>query len=355
MGVFDEVLKEGESLFKNEIALDFSFQPKLVPYRESHQKQIASCIRPLFDERNGKNIILHGKPGLGKTVATKHVLWELEDYDDVETIYINCWQKNSSYKVILEMCEHIGYRLTHNKKTDELFKIVRDVLNKKGVVFVFDEIDKLEDTDVLYMVMEEMYRKSIITITNYKSWYDNLDTRLKSRMIAETLEFKPYTLEEIKGILEQRMKYAFVDGVWQDDAFEVIVNKAYELQDVRTGLYLMKESTTIAEDKARKKVTLEESKEAVSKLNQYTVHEDSCLSEDEKRILDLVKKEDSKIGDLFTQYQEHGGKSAYKTFQRRIKKLEQSKFIDVKKTEGGKEGNTTLVGLREVTKKLTEF
>lgn len=355
MGVFDGFLKEGESLFKNEIALDFSFQPKLVPYRENHQKQIASCIKPLFAERNGKNVLVHGKPGLGKTVATRHVLWELENYDEVETIYINCWQKNSSYKAVLEMCEHIGYRLTHNKKTDELFKIVRDVLNKKGVVFVFDEVDKLEDYDVLYMVLEDMYRKSIIMITNFKSWYDDLDSRLKSRLIAEVLEFKPYSYEEVQGILKERMNYAFADGVWQEDAFKEIAQKAHELEDIRTGLHLMREAATIAEEESRRRITLEDSKEAISKLAEYTIHEDTCLNDDERMILNLVKSDEARIGDLFREYQEKGGKSAYKTFQRRIKKLEQGKFINVSKTEGGSEGNTTLIGLREVTKKLTEF
>lgn len=355
MGMFEGFLKEGESLFKNEIALDFSFQPKLVPYRENHQKQIASCIKPLFAERNGKNIIVHGKPGLGKTVATRHVLWELENYDEVETIYINCWQKNSSYKAVMEMCEHIGYRLTHNKKTDELFRIVREVLNKKGVVFVFDEVDKLEDDDVLYMVLEDMYRKSIVMITNFKSWYDNLDTRLKSRLIAETIEFKPYTFEELRGILKERMQYAFAEGVWQSDAFESIARKAFELEDVRIGLYLMREAATIAEDKSSRNVTIDEASEAISKLGDYTINEDSCLNDDEKMILGMVKSENAKIGDLFREYQEKGGKSAYKTFQRRIKKLEQGKFINVSKTEGGSEGNTTLIGLREVTKKLTDY
>ncbi len=355
MGVFDEMLKEGESLFKNEIALDFSFQPKVVPYREAHQKQIASCVKPLFAERNGKNMLIYGKPGLGKTVATKHVLWELENYDEVDTFYVNCWQKNSSYKIILEMCEHFDYRLTHNKKTDELFRIVRDRFNKKGAVFVFDEVDKLEDLDVLYMVLEEIYRKSIVMVTNYKSWYDDLDTRLKSRLIAEVMEFQPYTFEELKGVLRERMQYAFVEGIWSEDAFNEVAQKAAELEDVRIGLYLLKEATTIAEDKSQRKVTLDDAREALAKLGHYTIHEESCLSDDEKQILDLVKADQMKIGELFKDYQDHGGKSAYKTFQRRIKKLEQSKFISVSKTEGGSEGNTTLIGLREVTKKLTEF
>ena len=38
MSIFDDMLKADESLFKDEVALDYSFIPKLIPYREKEQK-----------------------------------------------------------------------------------------------------------------------------------------------------------------------------------------------------------------------------------------------------------------------------------------------------------------------------
>ena len=99
MGVFDQMLSGDESLFKNPVALDFDFMPKLVPYREGEQEHMASCIKPLFSERSGRNLLIHGPPGVGKTVACRHVLRELEERDeDIYPLYINCWQKNTSFK-----------------------------------------------------------------------------------------------------------------------------------------------------------------------------------------------------------------------------------------------------------------
>ena len=49
MGLFKDMLQSGESLFTNEVALDFEFVPKNIPFRENQQKQIARCIQPLLD------------------------------------------------------------------------------------------------------------------------------------------------------------------------------------------------------------------------------------------------------------------------------------------------------------------
>jgi cell division control protein 6 len=166
MGLFNSMLKDNESLFKDEIALDYEYLPKILPYREKEQRQIAECIKPLLQKRNARNVFVYGAPGIGKTAATKHILRDLEnETDEVIPIYINCWKKNTTYRIAYEICEFLECRFLQNKKTDELLKMARDILNKKSVVFVFDEVDKLEDFDFLYSILEDIYRKSIILIT----------------------------------------------------------------------------------------------------------------------------------------------------------------------------------------------
>ena len=356
MAVFKDILSSDESLFKNEIALDYSFIPKLIPYREAQQKYVANCIKPLFQQRSGRNIFIHGKPGVGKTVACKHIFNELEETtEDIIPLYINCWQKNTTYKIILEICNILGYKFTLNKSTEDLFEVIKQMLNKKSAVFCFDEIDKLQDFDFMYTILEEIYRKSIILITNYKGYIDELDHRIKSRLTAELLEFKPYNFNETRGILKQRKDHAFVPGVWGDEAFELIAKKAAELEDVRVGLYLMRESGLAAENQSSKKIMIEHANEAIKKLDDFSIKKSTDLGEDEQFILNLVRENpDSKIGDLYRLYQEKGGTSTYKTFQRKINKLNMNNFVSVEKLAGGKEGKTTIVGCSK-TKKLTEF
>jgi cell division control protein 6 len=357
MALFKDMLSSEESLFKNELALDYSFLPKLLLHREQQQRYVATIIKPLLNEKNGKNLFIYGAPGIGKTAAMRFVLNELEEEtEEVTPIYINCWQKNTTFKIVANICEQLGYRLTHNKRTEELFAVVKNILNKKAAVFAFDEVDKLEEIDFLYDILEEIYKKSILLVTNNKEWLDDLDERVKSRLLPETLEFKPYNLAETKDVLKQRLGYAFVHGVWNDDAFELIVNKTASAQDIRLGLHLMRESGNIAEDKSLRKITLEHAQNAITKIDQFTIKRSSDLTEDEHDILNMIKKNsEKKIGDLYLTYKDQGGSLVYKSFQRKIEKLEKNKFISVKKISGGADGNTSIVKYATETKKLTEF
>ncbi len=355
MGLFDNVLKGNESLIKNEDALDYEFLPKILPYREQEQRYLATCIKPLFNNRSGRNLLIHGPPGIGKTAATKFVLRDLEEEtDQIHAIYINCWQKNTTYKVMLEMCDLLGYKFTQNKKTTELFQVAASIINKSGAVFVFDEIDKAEEFDFLYFVLEEIYHKSIFLITNYKSWLVELDERIKSRLMPELVEFKQYNEAETRGILKERLKYAFAEGIWDEEAFEMIAKKTAQIKDIRSGLFLMRESALQAEEKASKKITKEHVEKALKKLEDFTIKSSEELAVDEQIILEVIKKHSgSKIGDLYRMYKKNGGTASYKTFQRKIAKLEEGKFITTTKTKGGAEGNTTIIN--KVNKSLTEF
>lgn len=351
------MLKDSESIFADPIALDYDYVPKLMPYREKEQFAIATCIKPLFSHRNGKNVFVYGKPGIGKTLAIKHIIQELEDEtDDIYPIYVNCWQKNTTYKVLLEVCDQLGYKFTQNKKTEELFKIVQDIVNKKSAVFVFDEVDKSEELDVLYTLVEGIYRKTIIMITNFKSWMDNLDMRVKSRLTPELIEFAPYNQKETEGILRNRMQYAFQKEVWDENAFAKVVQKSADLQDIRSGLYIMKEAGNTAEERSSRLIEVNDVDLAIKKLDEFSIKKSTDLDDESQKILEIARANSGqKIGELFKIYETSGGSMTYKTFQRKIEKLSKGKFITTEKIAGGKEGKTTMIYAGQVEKKLNEF
>ena len=70
MTLFKDVGRKTASLFKNAVALDFDFVPKLIPYREAETQYIATFIAPLMQGRNGRNALIFGAPA---SVAT-HIL-----------------------------------------------------------------------------------------------------------------------------------------------------------------------------------------------------------------------------------------------------------------------------------------
>jgi len=351
MGIFDNVLKANESLFLNEIALDFDYLPNEVPYRENQHHYIAKCISPLFNDRSGTNLFVCGSPGIGKTIAIKNVFRELKTKTDkIKTIYINCWKLDTSFKMAVDICEQLDYKWTHNKRTDELLKAISGILNKKAVVFCFDECDKAKETDIFYFIAEEILKKCIILITNEKGWLSNLDNRVRSRLMLDVLEFRPYNVKETEGILKQRKEFVFVPGVFEEEAFNLIINKTFEARDIRTGLFLMREAGNIAEGFSSRRIKEDHAKVAILKLDKFKIKSSADFGEEERKILDLIKENSgSTIKDVYDIYKKQGGDKSYRTFHRSIDDLRVNKMISVE-DRGGTSSNIV-----RYEKKLTDF
>ncbi len=338
-------LNSDETIFRDSVALDYDYIPKIIPYREAEQKEIIFAIKPLLQKRNGKNIFIYGKPGIGKTLICKSVLNELEETtDEIFTFYINCWKKNSTYKVAMQLAEELNIPFVQTKKTDEVLELIKKEINKKSAVFVFDEADKIEDYSFLYFTLEEIYRKSVIIISNNREWIINLDSRIRSRLLPQVIEFKPYNKSEVEGILKERIKYAFHDGVLTDEAFKVIVEKTFESEDIRVGLFLLREAGNNAELRSSNKIEKEDAVKAIKQLNTFSIKSKSDLDEETKKILKICRENSGKkIGELYKIYTASGGTTVYKTFQRKIAKLEKAGFLKLKKLVGGPEGTTTII------------
>ena len=212
----------------------------------------------------------------------------------------------------------------------------------------------MEDTDFLYAFLEDIYRKSIFLITNYRDSYSELDERIRSRFSPEFLVFRSYTESEISSILKQRRDYAFVQDCWDDDAFKEITEKCAELKDVRIGLYLMRESGAIAEEHSSRRITAQHVALAFKKVQDFHIKPTEGLEDDLKIILELIRTHNGqKIGEIYTAFTELGHEMSYKSFQRRITKLDEARFIHTEKTMG-KDGNSTILTYNS-NKKLTEY
>lgn len=344
MSLFKDVLKADETLFKNVQVLEFDYHPKLIKHREGQQFAIAGCIKPLFVGRKGENVLVFGSSGICKTLACQSVLQELEEETyTIVPLYVNCWQHNTTYKVALNICEQLNYPFTPNKKGIELFKEIANLLNHKGLVLVFDEIDKTEDIDFLYTIIENIFKHSIILITNNNEKLFEMDKRVRSRLILELIEFRKYSLEETRDILKERIKYAFHPNVWEIDAINSAVKHTHKLGDIRSGLIILQKAGKLAENQGSRKIKLDHVESVLDKVDKYTVRGSSDLDGETRDILQLIKENCGKtIVDCFKIYKETG-RLCYRSFYRKVKYLELNKYVAIHKMFRGRNGNTSTV------------
>lgn len=355
--MFDNILKADESLFLNPQFLDIDFTPPIIKYRENEQQYIAECIKPILQKRNGRNLLIVGEHGIGKTLGVKHVLESLKEEhpNEVNCIYINCWIKDTAFKLVQEICVQLKYTWVHNKNIEQLMEKAAELLNEKSAVIVLDEIDKLEDEDIIYNLVEQISRKIIILITNDKEFLTILDQRIKSRLMPETLEFRQYNKNEIYGILKQRLDYTFVQNTFDNESFNDIITKTFELGDIRVGLFLMKEAGEIAENNNSKKITKEHITISISKLNDFKIKKLDIISDSEKELLEIIKNNSGKTSIEIYKIYENKTKKSTRTFYRRLKDLEKANSINLKEiNKGFDEGRTTIIEYN-TTKTLNDY
>lgn len=358
MGSFDSVLGAEQTIFSNPDALDPDFVPKLLPHREEQQKYIATCIKPLFLERSGKNLIIKGTSGIGKTASVRRVLYDLEEEtENIKYTYVNCWTKNTTYKALTGVCHDLGYKFTHNMSTDEIVDKLGELTKQyKGYVFVFDEIDKADDYDFLYFLLELPIKKVILLITSDYGWGADLDPRIISRLVPDTISFKPYSFQETANILQERLKYAFYQDVWSKEAFAKIAERAAKFEDVRVGILLLKAAGSAAEADSSKKVLEKHADEAIKQTDEIKIRTSSEITDEEKQILELCRENSGALfGDLYSAYQSKGGDKTDRTFRNKLSKLASRDLIEMELLEEGVGGKSTRITYKGFEKTLDEF
>ena len=116
----------------------------------------------------------------------------------------------------------------------------------------------------------------------------------------------------------------------------------------------MRETGNLAEERSSRKITTAHIAEALKKVDDFHIKPKEGLDEEMKSILDLIREQTGrKIGEIYALYAERGGEMSYKSFQRRIIKLKEGKFVNTERSVSG-EGNSTIIHY-DADRKLTEY
>lgn len=327
MSIFDEIA--GDSFWKNEEALSTEYLPKLLPHREGEIKLIAKNLLPASRMGKPQNMFIFGPPGIGKTAVVRFVFRDFEEYSErIKTVYLNCWDYNTAPSVLSKLVIELGFFIPRRGiSKDEIKERLIEALRKlnKALIVCLDEVDQLvkRDASVLYDLSRlNQYVNvpiGLILISNDRFALKDVDARIKSTIALQEIEFKPYSLIEMKDILEERVKLAFRPGSVEKGVVLLAANYAVKHGgDVRVGLECLLRAARHAEQKGSKKVTVKDVKSVLCLIKPVKPKIiESRLNENEKLLLKIIKQ----AGKLETTkaYEEFNKRSKVKLSDRRLR------------------------------------
>ncbi|VVB74558.1 ORC1-type DNA replication protein 1 [uncultured archaeon] len=345
----------GGSLFKDERFLYQEFVPERLPFRDEEISELVFCLKPASEGKRPTNVFVFGKPGTGKTVSLKFVLSELEEFSDrAKCLYINCFEYSSKQSIISKITNFLGYAVpSRGISYAELFSKFVAVLRTKKVlpVIVFDEAEQLlkseETKSLLYDLarLPEQQKLSIglAFISNDNFFLSQIDDRIRSSLQCSSIPFESYSPSELKEILRERAKYAFNEFALDEDVVPLCAAHAAKLGgDARIAIDVLLKAGRLASREGAKKVLVKHVRASFTQEKPVKVEVTSNLSEQERSILDLLKKKKSQ--DSGAIYDTLKDKFAERTLRAALAELEEKKLIVSEKEIKGR-GFTRIVKL----------
>jgi len=288
------LFERSEAIFLDENVLHDDYQPESLEEREDELKQYTAYLQPVINGSQPRNIFLYGKTGVGKTAVTKYLLHHLEadakQYDDltVTTVYLNCEDLTSSYRVAVELVNTFRDPADQISRTgyplNAVYEKLWNELDQIGgmILIVLDEVDYIGDDDsILYQLPRarsnekiEHARIGIIGISNDFKYREKLDPRVEDTLCERELHFPPYDAPELQNILEKRAALAFKTDVLEDDVVPLCA--AFAAQDkgsARQGLDLLLEAGDLARRRNDPVVTEAHVREAKQLLEKQRIEE----------------------------------------------------------------------------------
>lgn len=256
------------SIYKNRTSLKDSYTPDEIVGRDEELKAYRDALYPIVDGEEPDNIFLYGKSGVGKTACTRYILRILENKCneiniDLTTLAINCDACNTSYQVAIKLLNTLRppeNQLSQNghpewKVFEELFNELESIGGT--ILIVLDEIDSLRDDKLDNLFYQLPRAKSnenlnnanvgLIGISSDLTLRDKLAPDVRGTLCEKSIEFDPYTSEDLESVLNQRVNLAFHDNALNSAV--VPLCSAFGAQDggdARKALDLLREAGDLA-------------------------------------------------------------------------------------------------------------
>ncbi len=335
--IFGSLDSEG-SVFRDERALMPEYLPEILLHRDAEIKELALTLRSAAKGGKPENTVLIGPPGTGKTSCARHVLRQLSEYSKrALPIYINCWELSTRHAILNKLAISLGEIVPRRGvATDEVSDRIAEFLKKEKRVpiIVLDEVDRLVasqygEESILYDLARgsEVFGAPIgvVGITNHEEFLTKLDTRIISSLSQHRIYFKPYSPQQLKDILGERVKLGFASGALGEEVIPLCAAiGAKRGGDARVAIATLWKAGKLADRKGAKKVSVEMVKEAAQEKVEHEKLEN--LEPAEKKILSIVEKGPITSGELYEKIKGEGVTD--RTIRNYLEKLEKLGLIE---------------------------
>ena len=292
---YKDIFKKREKkIIKDAFVLSHDYLPPELIGRNEEIFQLVDMFSPLDSKGFPANVLIYGYAGSGKTVTTRFFLTKLSERLENEPIldhlfkwvYISCKERPTPnsilYEILIQINPYINIpRSGHS--LDFYYAALWEQIKEQNIslVIVFDEIDHIKNTDILYNISRAgesnklpiRHFISIIAITNDLQYGKELDGRIKSSLNLKDVQFNPYNAENIEIILDERSKLAFFESAVPSATINACaVHAARAFGDVRVALDLLKAAANYCENIGGTQVLPEHISRAI-----YIMEEDRIL------------------------------------------------------------------------------
>ena len=268
-----------------------TYVPPDIPAREPQIQELSLCLSPALRKKKPIHAWIFGKPGTGKTLIAKFILRKIEREAYVDGVYVNCWEQNSYYSVLDKLVREL--RILGAEKLNTSYKLERleIFLGQKPFIIVLDEIDQphSKERDSIIYNLCNIGNVGLICVCNSRSVLYSMDERIRSRLNAKQIDFRPYTEDDLAYILERRAELALHPQSWTRGTLDKIASLAEG--DARVAIQTLKTSAYNAENDLSQKIREKHIREGYNSakdikktylLNKLTTHH--------RLLYDLVKE-----------------------------------------------------------------
>ena len=268
--------------------LHISVLPEKLPCRQIERDKVYNDLKnAIIGRQSTKPMFISGMPGTGKT-ATAHatvneLLKEAEkgDLPVFDFIEINCLKLQSpqeAYTVAWRgITDQVVPPKSANQKLSQLFETAalnsHQTAQRLVTICLIDELDFLvtRDEEVLFNFFTWPIMKDslfvVIGISNQMDLPERLTTRVASRVQMDRLRFNPYSHDQIKEILEERLK-ELGPSIFEKGALSFVARKAATVAgDLRAALKICQRAIEMARDQKQRIDKYNATKEASSKAD----------------------------------------------------------------------------------------